>query len=116
MASLTATASFVAGGRIADRPSMSRRRRSSVGVAVAVAAAKLQSTQEAASPAPDAGRVDGGSGGRRAAMLAAAAAAVCALGQGIATAGTVPKPGTPQAKKFYAPICVTMPTASVCHK
>ncbi|PHT59276.1 hypothetical protein CQW23_01639 [Capsicum baccatum] len=27
-----------------------------------------------------------------------------------------PKAGTPEAKKKYAPICVTMPTARICHK
>jgi hypothetical protein len=26
-----------------------------------------------------------------------------------------PKKGSPEAKKKYAPICVTMPTAKVCH-
>ncbi|KAG2659371.1 photosystem II 5 kDa protein, chloroplastic-like [Panicum virgatum] len=52
--------------------------------------------------------------GRRAVMLAAAAAAVAAVGgAGAATAG--PKNGSPEAKKKYAPICVTMPTAKVCH-
>ncbi|URD96234.1 Retrotransposon protein [Musa troglodytarum] len=44
-------------------------------------------------------------------MFAAAAAAVCGIGQGIATADEEPKPGTLEAKKKYAPICATMPTA-----
>lgn len=52
--------------------------------------------------------------GRRAVMMAAAAACVAAIGgAGAAMAG--PKNGTPEAKKKYAPICVTMPTAKVCH-
>lgn len=50
-------------------------------------------------------------------MFAAAAASVCSVaGIGIAMAAEEPKAGTPEAKKFYAPVCVTMPTAKVCHK
>ncbi|XVF79633.1 hypothetical protein PTKIN_Ptkin15bG0004800 [Pterospermum kingtungense] len=52
--------------------------------------------------------------GRRELMMAAAAAAVCSVA-GIAAAEE-PKRGTPEAKKFYAPVCVTMPTARVCRK
>jgi hypothetical protein len=52
--------------------------------------------------------------GRRAVMLAAAAAAVAAIG-GAGAAMADPKKGSPEAKKKYAPICVTMPTAKVCH-
>ncbi|XP_021280485.1 photosystem II 5 kDa protein, chloroplastic-like [Herrania umbratica] len=51
---------------------------------------------------------------RRELMFAAAAAAVCSVA-GVAAAGE-PKPGTPEARKVYAPICVTMPTAKICHK
>ncbi|XP_068638594.1 photosystem II 5 kDa protein, chloroplastic-like [Aristolochia californica] len=53
---------------------------------------------------------------RRNLMFAAAASAVCsaAAGCGVALADE-PKRGSPEAKKKYAPICVTMPTASVCH-
>ncbi|XP_007052510.2 PREDICTED: photosystem II 5 kDa protein, chloroplastic [Theobroma cacao] len=52
--------------------------------------------------------------GRRELMFAAAAAAVCSVA-GVAAADE-PKPGTPEARKVYAPICVTMPTARICHK
>ncbi|KAG0533594.1 hypothetical protein BDA96_04G205800 [Sorghum bicolor] len=52
--------------------------------------------------------------GRRAVMLAAAAAAVAAIG-GAGAAMADPKKGSPEAKKKYAPICVTMPTAKICH-
>ena len=55
-----------------------------------------------------------GNNGRREMVFAAAAAAVCSVA-GIAMADG-PKPGTPEAKKIYAPICVTMPTARICHK
>lgn len=51
--------------------------------------------------------------GRRDLMFAAAAAAMCSVA-GIALADE-PKRGSPQAKKAYAPICVTMPTAKICH-
>ncbi|GLT54747.1 hypothetical protein SLA2020_279200 [Shorea laevis] len=27
-----------------------------------------------------------------------------------------PKPGSPEARKIYAPVCVTMPTAKICRK
>ena len=53
-----------------------------------------------------------GINGRRNLMFAAAAAAVCSV-PGMATADE-PKRGTPEAKKIYAPICVTMPTARIC--
>ncbi|XP_022756806.1 photosystem II 5 kDa protein, chloroplastic-like [Durio zibethinus] len=52
--------------------------------------------------------------GRRELMFAAAAAAVCLVAR--VAAAEEPKRGTPEAKKFYAPVCVTMPTAKICHK
>ena len=55
-----------------------------------------------------------GNNGRRDMMFAAAAAAVCSVA-GMAMADE-PKRGTAEAKKTYAPICVTMPTARICHK
>ncbi|CAL5380421.1 unnamed protein product [Camellia sinensis] len=53
-------------------------------------------------------------GGRRDLMFAAAAAAVCSVA-GVAMAEGL-KRGTPEARKIYAPVCVTMPTARICHK
>ncbi|WJX49649.1 hypothetical protein P8452_36055 [Trifolium repens] len=50
--------------------------------------------------------------GRRNIMFAAVAAAVCSAA-GIALADE-PKRGSPEAKKAYAPVCVTMPTARIC--
>ncbi|CAL9085001.1 Photosystem II 5 kDa protein [Musa troglodytarum] len=111
MASLTTMASFLGGAvSIPGRPSVGRR--TGQGLAVAQAAAK---DRDVAQPNPEA-RADGEREGRRAVMLAAAAAAACAIGQEIAKAEEEPKPGTPEAKKKYAPICVTMPTAKICHK
>jgi hypothetical protein len=53
--------------------------------------------------------------GRRAIMLGVAAAAVVAAGSIQKSAfADEPKPGTPEARKKYASICVTMPTAKIC--
>jgi len=52
---------------------------------------------------------------RRDLVFAAAAAAACSFAK-VAMANEEPKRGTPEAKKKYAPICVSLPTASVCHK
>lgn len=52
--------------------------------------------------------------GRRDLMFAAAAAAACSIA-GVALADVPPR-GSPEAKKAYAPVCVTMPTARICHK
>lgn len=52
------------------------------------------------------------SNGRRNLMFAVAAAAVFSVA-GMAVADE-PKPGTSEAKKKYAPVCVTNPTASIC--
>ncbi|GKU94022.1 hypothetical protein SLEP1_g7564 [Rubroshorea leprosula] len=57
------------------------------------------------------------SNGRRELIFAAAAAAAAAFSIAkLAMAGEEPKAGTAETKKKYAPICVTMPTARVCHK
>lgn len=53
--------------------------------------------------------------GRRELMFAGAAMAACSIAKA-AMADVEPKAGTPDAKKKYAPICVTMPTAKICHK
>ncbi|GLU19332.1 hypothetical protein SLE2022_355880 [Rubroshorea leprosula] len=55
------------------------------------------------------------SNGRRELIFAAAAAAACSIAK-LAMAGEEPKAGAAGAKKKYAPICVTMPTARICHK
>ncbi|XP_039023787.1 photosystem II 5 kDa protein, chloroplastic-like [Hibiscus syriacus] len=54
------------------------------------------------------------SNGRRELIFAAAAAAACSFAN--VAMGVEPKNGTPEAKKKYAPICVTMPTARICRK
>ncbi|XP_010544181.1 PREDICTED: photosystem II 5 kDa protein, chloroplastic-like [Tarenaya hassleriana] len=52
---------------------------------------------------------------RRDLMFAAAVTAAATLAKA-AMAEDEPKRGTEGAKKKYAPICVTMPTAKICHK
>lgn len=108
MASVTMMASFLGGASVAHRPSVGQQR----SLVVARATVRAES-QDLAKPNVD---VDEKISGRRAAMLAAAAAAaISVVGHGIALAEE-PKRGTPEARKAYAPICVTMPTARVCHK
>ncbi|XP_051209372.1 photosystem II 5 kDa protein, chloroplastic [Lolium perenne] len=58
--------------------------------------------------------VESSTDGRRAVVFAAAAAAVSAFGR-VAFAESDVKKGSPEAKKKYATVCVTMPTAKVCH-
>ncbi|BBN17648.1 hypothetical protein MPTK1_7g16030 [Marchantia polymorpha subsp. ruderalis] len=61
---------------------------------------------------------------QRRVVMAAAAASLVATMSGVALAQPVaqtdksagePKNGSPEAKKLYKRVCVTMPTASVCH-
>ncbi|XVF19289.1 hypothetical protein REPUB_Repub11eG0097400 [Reevesia pubescens] len=54
------------------------------------------------------------SNGRRELIFAAVAAAAWSFAN--IAMGEEPKRGTPEAKKKYAPICVTMPTARICRK
>ncbi|XP_058072767.1 photosystem II 5 kDa protein, chloroplastic-like [Magnolia sinica] len=113
MASVTMTASFLGSITASDRPSVNRRR-----LMVAKAAKvegngieKLNFTNKDSSK-------NNNNNTRRDVMFAAAAAAVSSIvgGVGIAIATEEPKRGTPEAKKIYAPVCVTMPTARICHK
>ncbi|XP_062222942.1 photosystem II 5 kDa protein, chloroplastic-like [Phragmites australis] len=104
MASLTMMACFAAVAAAA--PS----RRGSLAVARAAKVERCQEPARLAAEEAEARPADG----RRAVMLAAAAAAVAAIG-GAGAASAEPKKGTPEAKKKYASICVTMPTAKICH-
>ncbi|CAN6820252.1 unnamed protein product [Brassica oleracea] len=51
---------------------------------------------------------------RRDLMFTAAAAAVCSLAKAATADEEEPKRGTEAAKKKYAQVCVTMPTAKIC--
>ncbi|KAL5766522.1 hypothetical protein ACOSP7_017139 [Xanthoceras sorbifolium] len=54
------------------------------------------------------------SNGRRELVFFGAAMAACSIAK--AAMADEPKPGTPEAKKKYAPVCVTMPTAKICRR
>ncbi|KAK3443581.1 hypothetical protein EUGRSUZ_B03692 [Eucalyptus grandis] len=103
MASMTMTASFLAGSSavVGKLPSAKVSR----GLFVAKASLEVDATK------------DERANGRRDLVFAAAAAAACAVARAaVAEEEEEPRRGTPEAKKKYAPICVTMPTARVCRK
>jgi hypothetical protein len=105
MASLTMMASLSAAVAVDRRVPAAPRR----GLVVA-RAAKVYGQEPAAKLAVESSATDG----RRAVVFAAAAAAVSALGSAAFAESDVKK-GSPEAKKKYATVCVTMPTAKVCH-
>ncbi|XP_010545593.1 PREDICTED: photosystem II 5 kDa protein, chloroplastic-like [Tarenaya hassleriana] len=53
---------------------------------------------------------------RRDIVFGAAAAAAATMAKAAMAENGEPKRGTEEAKKKYSPICVTMPTARICHK
>ncbi|KAG6762319.1 hypothetical protein POTOM_032812 [Populus tomentosa] len=103
MASMTMTASFLTGSAMAKQPSTTPRR----GLIVAKASRATEGVNVEMKNREES------SGGRRDLMFAAAAAAACSIAR-VAIADEEPRRGTPEAKKKYAPICVTMPTALKC--
>ncbi|EYU31374.1 hypothetical protein MIMGU_mgv1a015615mg [Erythranthe guttata] len=111
MASMTMTASFLCGSAASAAsaaaatrhlPTTSRR-----GAMVVRAASKDVSEEVGATAAKEES-----SNTRRGMMFAVAAAAASSVAK-IAMADE-PKRGSAEAKKKYAPICVTMPTARIC--
>uniref|UniRef100_A0A5B7AJX3 Photosystem II 5 kDa protein n=1 Tax=Davidia involucrata TaxID=16924 RepID=A0A5B7AJX3_DAVIN len=106
MASITMTASFLAGSTLSGRsPATTGRRLVITNSAKASEGERVKVSYESKKESNN---------GRRDLMFAAAAAAVCSVA-GVAVAEG-PQRGTPEAKKIYAPVCVTMPTAKICHK
>ncbi|CAA2992238.1 Hypothetical predicted protein [Olea europaea subsp. europaea] len=101
MASMTMTASFLGGSPISKQPPTATRR----GEIFTVKASKEEKVVT--------GTNEEGNGTRRDLMFAVAAAATFSVAK-VAMADD-PKRGSAEAKKKYAPICVTMPTARVCH-
>ncbi|XP_073269865.1 photosystem II 5 kDa protein, chloroplastic-like [Primulina huaijiensis] len=100
MASMTMTASFWGGSAAAkQRPATPRR-----GTFMVRASKETETTNEK----------EERSSTRRDLMFAVATAAACSVAT-VAMADE-PKPGTLEARKKYAPVCVTMPTAKICHK
>ncbi|XP_059665301.1 photosystem II 5 kDa protein, chloroplastic [Cornus florida] len=104
MATTTMTTSFLGGSAVAifkPAPTTAGRR--------GVVMAKASKVTEVANSSKEEGNTL-----RRDLVFAAAAGAVCSIAK-VAMADE-PKNGTPEAKKKYAPICVTMPTARICRK
>ncbi|KAI4304989.1 hypothetical protein L6164_028381 [Bauhinia variegata] len=101
MASMTMTASFLGGASstITKHPSSSTSRRSNMIVAKASRGSETEKVES--------------NSGRRDLVFAAAAAAACSIAK-VSMAEEEPKRGTPEAKKKYAVVCVSMPTARVC--
>ena len=113
MASVSMMASFLGTASVAHRPSASRSRNL---VAAKATTVRAEAQEVDAKPNVVTGD-EKKNGGRRAAVVAAAAAALFVVRQGVALADAEPpKRGTPEARKAYAPVCVTMPTARICHK
>ncbi|KAL2940810.1 Photosystem II 5 kDa protein chloroplastic [Bienertia sinuspersici] len=104
MASITMTASFLGATTVSKHPSTPARHG-----AVMVKAMKASETNN-----DNNNNREETNSKRRDLMFAAAAAAACSLAN-VAIAEE-PKRGTAEAKKKYAPICVTMPTAKICYK
>ncbi|CAK8575366.1 unnamed protein product [Lathyrus sativus] len=105
MASLTMTAPFFVGSSaIATRSPVAPQRK----LVVANAARGVEVEKMKVSYENEKEETNG----RRNIMFVAAAAAVCSVA-GMALADE-PKRGSPEAKKKYGPVCVTMPTARIC--
>ncbi|XP_059651863.1 photosystem II 5 kDa protein, chloroplastic-like [Cornus florida] len=105
MASITMTASLLGGAALSNLSPATTRR----GVVITNSAKVSEGDRVKVSY--DSKRES--NNGRRELMFAGVTAAVCSFA---ATAVAEVKQGTPEAKKFSAPVCVTMPTARVCHK
>ncbi|XP_028758765.1 photosystem II 5 kDa protein, chloroplastic [Neltuma alba] len=107
MASMTMAASFM-GGAMTKNPLSSTPRRSLI-------VAKATEGERVNVEAMKSRKEEGGNSGRRDLVFAGAAVAACSIAK-IAFAEEEPQRGTPEAKKKYNAICVTMPTARVCRK
>ncbi|KAL0459191.1 UNVERIFIED_CONTAM: Photosystem II protein, chloroplastic [Sesamum latifolium] len=101
MASMTMTASLFGGSAAAAKQLPATARRSVVVVRAARDSDEMAANTKAES-----------NNSRRDLMFAMVATAACSAAK-IAMAEE-PKSGTAEAKKKYAPICVTMPTARIC--
>ncbi|XP_054799341.1 photosystem II 5 kDa protein, chloroplastic [Prosopis cineraria] len=109
MASMTMAASFL-GGAMTKNPSSS----SSSPARRSLIVAKATEGKSVNVKAMESSRKEeGGNNGRRDLVFAGAAVAACSIAK-IAFAEDEPKRGTPEAKKKYNVICVTMPTARIC--
>ncbi|XP_042513729.1 photosystem II 5 kDa protein, chloroplastic-like [Macadamia integrifolia] len=109
MASITMSTSLLSGINVSQRRSVTTHR--TLVVSNAASAAEVEQVKLSCNN----DKKTQSSSGRRDLMFAAAAAAVCSIA-GVAVAREEPKRGTPEAKKLYAPVCATMPTARICRK
>ncbi|XP_073024382.1 photosystem II 5 kDa protein, chloroplastic-like [Primulina eburnea] len=100
MASMTMTVSFQGGSAAAKQLPATPRR----GTFMVRASKETETTNEK----------EERNSTRRDLMFAVATAAACSVAR-VAMAEE-PKRGTLEARKKYAPVCVTMPTAKICHK
>ncbi|KAF3533485.1 hypothetical protein DY000_02042142 [Brassica cretica] len=104
MASMTMTATFLPS--IAKLPSTTGGRRPSV--------VRASTSENATILQVKAKEEQSSTTMRRDLMFTAAAAAVCSLAKASMADEEEPKRGTEAAKKKYAQVCVTMPTAKIC--
>jgi len=115
MASLTMPASFLGGSASAAAAAGATRTPPTAirhgGLVVAKAAMRVPADQSRDTQEAE----NSSSTKRRDLVFAGVAAAACSLAK-MAMAEEEPKRGTPEARKKYAPVCVSMPTASICHK
>lgn len=102
MASMTMTASFMGGATAAKQAPGSSRR----GMVV------VRASRESEKIAVANSKVEESNNTRRDLMMAVVAAAACSVAN--AAMADEPKRGTAEAKKKYAPVCVTNPTARIC--
>ncbi|KAI3522834.1 hypothetical protein L2E82_05780 [Cichorium intybus] len=110
MASMTMASTFLGGSAamaVTKQPSTTGRR----GLVVMAKASKVSGVENMV---VDEKKEGSSSNGRRDMMFAVAAAAAFSMAKVALADDEEPKRGTPAAKKKYAQVCVTMPTARIC--
>ncbi|KAK1408424.1 hypothetical protein QVD17_40187 [Tagetes erecta] len=110
MASMTMVSSFLGGSAIAvtKQPAAANTSR---GLVVMANASKVTGVEKVV---VDEKKVGSSNNGRRDMMFAVAAAAAISMAKVALADDEEPKRGTEAAKKKYAPVCNTMPTARIC--
>ncbi|XP_071709422.1 photosystem II 5 kDa protein, chloroplastic-like [Rutidosis leptorrhynchoides] len=111
MASMTITSSFLGGSAaiaVTKQPSTATSR---PGLVMMANASKMSKVEKVIL---DENKEENNTNGRRNMMFAVAAAAALSLANVALAADEEPKRGTEAAKKKYAQVCVTMPTARIC--
>lgn len=111
MASMTMAAASLLPTSMAKNPAATRAKRGGLIVVAKAASSKAENVSMEFK-----NKDESSSNGRRELVFAAAAAAACSIAKVAMAESEEPKRGTPDAKKKYAPVCVTMPTARICRK